>query len=582
MQTIFTTILPFLKPYRRQCLFIMLVTLADVTGSLLIPTITADMINIAVGGGQMEQLWHKGLLMLGIALVSGLLTLLGSWLCARLSANLGRDLREAIYDKSLAFSAADFETFGTASMITRTLNDVNIIQQAFVYFIQMILPVPMVCTLGIVLAFSINAQMGTLIMGGTAFVLLAALLIMRKAAPIFDRLQRFLDRMNVVLRENITGVRVIRAFNKEPHETGRMRQSFGQYADSSIQANYLFAGLDCLANVAINLMIVAVVYLGGNAVGAGKMLIGDITSVTEYAIWILMYVMMAQMTILMFPRALTCIRRVAAVLELRPEICDGTEKLGCANAGDDAPVLAFDNVSFRFADADEETLSQLSFSCRRGQTTAVVGGTGSGKSTITRLLLRYHDVTAGQITLHGQDVRTLPQKAVRSAIAYVPQKAWLFSGTVAENLRYGNADATDAELIHALHVAQADFVLDLPEGLNAPVAQGGTNFSGGQKQRLSIARALAKQADMYVFDDSFSALDFKTDAALRHALAKEVQNAAVLIIAQRISTILHADQIIVLNDGAIVGKGRHEELLQSCDVYRDIVNSQMKGGANNG
>lgn len=582
MKTVFTTILPFLKPYHRQCLFIMLVTLADVTGSLLIPTITADMINLAVGGGQMEQLWHKGCLMLGIALASGLLTLLGSWLCARLSANMGRDLREAIYDKSLAFSAADFETFGTASMITRTLNDVNIIQQAFVYFIQMILPVPMVCTLGIVLAFSINAQMGTLIMGGTAFVLLAALLIMRKAAPIFDRLQRFLDRMNVVLRENITGVRVIRAFNKEPHETGRMRQSFGQYADSSIQANYLFAGLDCLANVAINLLIVAVVYLGGNAVGAGKMLIGDITSVTEYAIWILLYVMMAQMTILMFPRALTCIRRVAAVLELKPEITDGVSSPNSQSAGEKAPVLAFADVSFRFADADEETLSKLSFACHRGQTTAVVGGTGSGKSTITKLLLRYHDVTAGRITLHGQDVRELSQKAVRSAIAYVPQKAWLFSGTIAENLRYGRPDATDAELIHALHVAQADFVLDLPGGLNAPVAQGGTNFSGGQKQRLSIARALAKQADLYVFDDSFSALDFKTDAALRHALAREVQNAAVLIIAQRISTILHADQIIVLNDGEIVGKGRHEELLQSCDIYRDIVNSQMKGGANNG
>ena len=572
-------LIPFLKPYRRQCVFILFVTLADVAGTLLIPTITADMINIAVEGGRMEALMQKGVLMLGIAALSGVLTLLGSWLCARLSANLGRDLREAVYDTSLAFSASDFETFGTASMITRTLNDVNIIQQAFVYFIQMILPVPVICTLGVVLAYRIDAQMGRLILGGTVFVLLAALIIMRKAAPIFEKLQRFLDRMNVVLRENITGVRVIRAFNKEKHETGRMDETFDQYASSSIQANYLFVALDCLANVVINLLIVAAVYLGGNAVGAGRMLIGDITSVTEYAIWILLYVMMAQMTILMFPRALTCARRVSAVLDLRPEIEDGTESV---HASDTADILTFDDVSFRFADADEETLSHLSFSCRRGETTAVIGGTGSGKSTVTKLLLRYHDVTEGKISLRGQDIRELSQKDVRSAVSYVPQKAWLFSGTIADNLRYGDPGATEAELLHALHVAQSNFVLDLPEGLNTPVAQGGTNFSGGQKQRLSIARALVKKSDLYVFDDSFSALDFKTDAALRHALKEEVKDAAVLIIAQRISTILHADQIIVLNDGEIVGKGRHEELLQSCAVYQSIVSSQMKGGVSNG
>ncbi len=573
------TLLPFLKPYRRHCAIILIVTLADVAGALLIPTITADMINLAVGGGDMAQLVKMGLLMLGIATLSGGLTLFGSWLCAGLSADLGRDLRAAVYDKSLDFSAADFETFGTASMITRTLNDISIIQQALVNFIQMILPVPMVCVLGVVLAFRINSGMGWLILGGTVFVLLAALLIMRKATAIFDRLQRFLDKMNVVLRENITGVRVIRAFNKEQHEIGRMDDTFGQYATSSIQANYLFSGLDCLANVVINLMIVAVVYFGGNAVGAGSMLIGDITSVTEYAIWILLYVMMAQMTVLMIPRAMTCIRRVAEVLELEPEIKDGNAA-PAASSGDE--MLSFEDVSFRFSDADEETLSALSFACRRGETTAVIGGTGSGKSTITKLLLRYHDVSSGCIRLHGQDLRTLSQRDIRSAVSYVPQRAWLFSGTVAENLRYGAPDATDAQLRHALRVAQSEFVLDMPRGLDSPVAQGGTNFSGGQRQRLSIARALAKRADLYVFDDSFSALDFKTDAALRHALADEVGDAAVLIIAQRISTILHADQIIVLNDGRIVGLGRHEQLLRTCPVYRDIVSSQMKGGECNG
>lgn len=572
------TVLRYFKPYRLQCVFLILVTLADVGGTLLVPAITANMINTAMEGGELRDIGHQGLIMFGIALLSGVLTLLGSFICARLSANIGRDLREAVYDSSLKFSASDFEAFGTASMITRTLNDVNIIQQAFVAFVQMILPVPIICVMGIALSFRINTDMGLIILVGTCFVLLAALLIMRKATSIFDKLQRFLDRMNVVLRENLTGVRVIRAFNKEKHETERMKQTFEEYKVSSIQANYLFAGLDCLATVVINVMIVAVVYFGGNAVGAELMAIGDITAVTEYAVWILMYIMMAQMTVLMLPRALTCIRRVSDVLNCRPEITDGTEKLLLRDSDE---VISFEDVSFRFADADEETLAHLSFTCRRGETTAVIGGTGSGKSTIIKLLLRYHDVSKGRIALYGQDIREISQKDLRNAVSYVPQKAWLFSGTVAENLRYGDPNATDGELEHVLHVAQSDFVLELPKGLNASVSQGGTNFSGGQRQRLSIARALSKKASLYIFDDSFSALDFKTDAALRHALKKEVKSSAVLIIAQRISTILHADRIIVLNDGEIVGDGKHEELLKCCPVYRDIVNSQLKGGERN-
>lgn len=583
-------LLPFLKPYRVQCAFIMLIVLADVGGSLLVPTITAEMINLAINGGALEEIARRGMMMFVIAFVSGCLTLLGSWLCARLSANLGRDMRAAIYDKSLQFSASDFEVFGTASMITRTLNDINIIQQAFVSFIQMILPVPVMCIMGIIFSFRISVSMGFLILGGTIFVLIAALFIMRKASPIFDKLQRFLDRMNVVLRENLTGVRVIRAFNKEPDETVRMKKTFESYADSAIKANYLFAGLDCLATVVMNFCVVAVLYLGGNSVGAGNMEIGDITAVTEYAVWILMYVMMAQMTVLMLPRAFTCLRRISEVLDHEPEIVDGTKKLqakaesDCECDEDDKSdeIASFENVSFRFDDADAETLSGISFTCRKGQTTAIIGGTGSGKSTVTKLLLRYHDVTEGRITLHGTDIREMPQKTLRQAVSYVPQKAWLFSGTIAENLRYGNPDADEKELVHALHVAQSDFVLDLPQGLDSAVAQGGTNFSGGQKQRLSIARALAKKADIYVFDDSFSALDFKTDAALRHALAEEVKDSAVLIIAQRVSTIIHADQILVLNDGQIVGKGKHEELLENCPVYMDIVRSQVKGGTQNG
>lgn len=574
-------ILRFIKPYRMQLAVIIVIMAADVGGSLLVPTITANMINLAVGGGTMERIIRDGILMLLISLVSGGLTLLGSWISARLSANLGRDLRCALYDKSLAFSGTDFESFGTASMITRTLNDVNVIQQAFINFVQMVLPVPIMCVLGIAFSFTISPKMGFLVLGATIFIMLAALLIMRKAAPIFEKLQKFLDRMNVVLRENLTGVRVIRAFNKQQPETKRMKKTFTDYAEASIRANRLFAGLDCLATVLINFCIVAILYLGAGDVGAGRMEIGDITAVSEYAIWILFYVMMAQMVILLIPRALTCLHRVEVVLLLEPEIRDGgnlTEPQAPQDAAEDEKtVIRFDHASFRFSDADEETLSGISFSCRRGETTAVIGGTGSGKSTLAKLLLRFHDVTEGRILLGSQDIRSLSQENLRNRIAYVPQKAWLFSGTIAENLRYGNAEASDEDLRHALMVAQSEFVFDLPKGLDAPVAQGGTNFSGGQKQRLSIARALAKKADLFVFDDSFSALDFKTDAALRRALADETRNAAVLIIAQRVSTIRHADQILVLDEGRIAGLGTHEELMDSCEIYRDIANSQMRG-----
>lgn len=569
------TILSFLKPYRKRLLFISLIMIADVGGSLLVPTITANMINLAVSQADLSDILVQGIWMLGIALLSGGLTLLGSWLCARLSADFGRDLRVALYDKTLSFSTTDFETFGTASMITRTLNDINVLQQSLMNVLQLVLPVPVMCALGIFFSFSIHRDMGFLILGATFLVLAAALLIIRKAARIFELLQSFLDRMNVVLRENLTGVRVIRAFRKETHEIKRMRKSFEDYAISAIQANRLFAGLDCLATVVINLTIVAILYLGGNQIGTGSMKVGDITAVTEYAIWILFYVMMAQMVILLVPRAMTCMRRICAVLNHTPEIQDGT---GQSGSGAGPEIFRFDHVSFRFADADENTLSDLSFSCEKGKTTAIIGGTGSGKSTIAKLLLRFHDVTAGQITLKGTDIRSLPQSELRSAISYIPQRAWLFSGTIEENLRYGNLDATREDLIRALKTAQADFVLDLPGGLKSHVSQGGTNFSGGQRQRLSIARALVKTADLYVFDDSFSALDFQTDAALRHALQEEITEAGLLIIAQRISTILHADQILVLNEGQIAGIGRHEELMETCPVYRDIAHSQMKGG----
>lgn len=574
------TILHFIKPYKKLCLFTILFIIFDILGALYIPTITADMINIGVGSKDINYIIQKGIIMLGATILSGIGALVGSYLASKLASNIGRDIRNALYKKSLEFSHFDFKQFGTGSMITRTLNDVNVIQQSVVWCLQMVIPVPIMCISGITMAFMIDKIMGFLLIGITLIILVAAFFITRKASTIFAKLQKFLDRMNVILRENITGVRVIRAFNKEPYEKERMKKSFEDYAESAIKANRLFAGLDSLAFLAINSCIVAILWIGGNRVGAGFMEIGDITAVTEYAILILYYLIMAQMVIILLPRAGICIERIKEVLTSEPEIHDGKRKIVTANK-DNPDIISFKNMTFRFADADEDTLYNLKFTCKRGQTTAIIGSTGSGKSTIAKLIMRFHDATRGSILLNGQDIRNISQKDLRDHIAYVPQQAWLFSGTIADNLRYGNEDATEGEMYHALEVAQASFVENLEDRLNAKVAQGGTNFSGGQKQRLSIARALVKKADIYIFDDSFSALDFKTDAALRKALAKETKDSAVLIIAQRINTILNADQIIVLDNGKVVGMGTHKELMESCTVYQEIAKSQLKGDVEN-
>lgn len=571
------TVLRFMKPYKGLCFFTLLVTILDVAGGLLIPRLTADMVNLGVAGGDLSYMLEKGGQMILIAFLAGAGALAGSYLCADLSAKIGRDMRNAVYDKSLEFSGEDFQKFGTGSMITRTLNDINVIQQSVVWCIQMVIPVPVVCIMGTSMAFAIDSQMGLLLIGVTVLIVVLALVVTRKASEIFDRLQRFLDRMNVVLRENITGVRVIRAFHKEKREEGRMRKTFEDYAESSIQANRLFAGLDVAAFTVINLCIVLILWLGGNRIGKGFMQIGDITALTEYAILILFYIIMAQMVIILLPRARVCIRRMEEVLKTEPEIQDAKDCVK-GNWDNSQEVLRFEDVNFRFSDAEENTLKNISFSCRRGETTAIIGSTGSGKSTIARLILRFHDVSQGSILLKGQDLRNLPQKELRQEISYVPQKAWLFSGTIGENLAHGKENAGKEEMLHALEIAQADFVKNLPQGLETRVAQGGTNFSGGQKQRLCIARALMKDSDLYIFDDSFSALDFKTDKALRDALKEETKEAAVLIIAQRISTILHASQIVVLDEGEIAGIGTHEYLMENCDVYRDIARSQMKGG----
>ena len=570
-------ILQFLKPHWKLTVLTVLLAVIDVGGSLFIPTPAAHLLNQGTSGVAFEELLTTGLQMGAVSLFSSICAILGGYACATLAARVGKDMRVALYEKSLKLSIYDFRQFGTASITTRTVSDITTIQFALTSFIQMVLPVPLVCIIALALSFQLNATLGTILLILTALVFILALGIMRSASPLFKKLQKLLDRMTTILLENITGVRVVRAFNNEEREQNRMGDAFSNYAETSIKANRRFANLDGLSYFFINLFVVIVYWLSGGYISLGNLQIGDITAVIQYAMMVMFFLMMAQMVILTMPRALECCERIRAVLELSPEIRDLVEQDDQKPLPNQDEVLAFRNVSFRFADAEENTLSHLNFSCRRGQTTAIIGGTGSGKSTVASLILRFHDVIGGSILLNGKDIRQMTQHTLRDHLAYVQQKAWLFSGTIASNLRYGNADATDEQLMHAADVAQAgDFIRSLPDGLNPFVAQGGTNFSGGQKQRLSIARVLVKKPELYIFDDSFSALDFKTDAALRKALAKERQDAAVLIIAQRVSTIQHADQIVVLNEGQMVGLGKHEELLQTCPVYREIYESQTK------
>ena len=569
-------ILRFLKPHWKLCLITVVLLIVDVAGALFIPTLVAEMLNDGTSGASFDAIVRTGIHMAAVSVLAGVCAILGGYASATLAAQVGKDMREAIYAKSLKLSVYDFRQFGTASITTRTISDITTIQFALTSTIQMVIPVPVICVLALALTFGLDAQMGVILLIVVAAVLLLAWRIMGSASPLFRKLQKLLDRMSTVLLENITGVRVVRAFNNESREEGRMITAFSNYAATSIKANRLFANLDGLSFFCINLFVVVVYWFSGAHISSGNLQIGDITALIKYAMMVLFFLMMAQMVILTLPRALECCERVRLVLDHTPEIVDLVDR-DPEEDSSNPEVLAFRDVSFRFKDAEEDTLGHLNFVCRRGETTAIIGGTGSGKSTVASLILRFHDVTGGAVKLNGTDIRNMPQKFLRDHLAYVQQKAWMFSGTIAGNLRYSRPDATVEELMHAADVAQAgDFIRSLPDGLNAFVAQGGANFSGGQKQRLSIARALVKKPELYIFDDSFSALDFKTDAALRRALAAETKDAAVLIIAQRVSSIRHANQIIVLHEGRMAGIGTHEELMETCKVYQEIYESQTK------
>lgn len=572
-------VLRFMKPYRWLLALTLMLMAVDVVGALLVPTLAARLLNEGAAAMSFHAMTMAALQMLAASLIAGCCAIGVGYCCSVLAARVAKDMRDAIYVKSLDLSVFDFRRFGAASMVTRTMSDVVNIQVAITNVIMMMLPMPFIFVVSLAFAFSLDATLAWWLVGAMVCVCAIAVFILRSASPLYRRLQRLLDRIGAVLLENLTGVRVVRAFGKEAFEEARMNKAFGEYATTSIKANRLFANLDGLSYLFITLFIIVVYWLCGGRITAGAFRIGDIVAIVEYAVLALFYLMAAQMVIAMLPRALECCRRVREVLDARPSVSDPAEggAVDMANRGPlaDGEVLAFDDVTFRFADAEEDTLRHISFKARMGETVAIIGATGSGKSTIASLAMRFHDARWGRVLVDGVDVRDMRQHDLCARIAYVQQRAWLFSGDVESNLLYRDAYADEQDIAGALAIAQASAFIEQSEhGVATKVAQGGTNFSGGQRQRLSIARALVGDAQLVIFDDSFSALDFATDAALRKALREHMRDRAVLIIAQRVSTIAHADRIIVLDDGHVAGEGAHGKLLRDCAVYQEIVASQ--------
>lgn len=551
-------------------LFIALQTL----GTLFIPRLTADIINNGVVMGDSDYVIRTGAYMLGIAIATGISSILATYLTADITTVFARQIRRKLFSKIQVLSVQDFKSFHTSSLITRSTNDIEQVQSTLGMFFEMMLPVPFIAVIGMFLAYSRDPYMALIILIATLVFFLVIVLISKRVIVLSDQVQVALDKINGKVGQYISGVRVIRAFNRTTFEKKQMDHTFTDYANINIRINRTFALAWLFILLIMNLSVVAILWFGSHRINDGSMQIGDIMAVVEYTMIILFYLIMALMALLSLPRATACAHRIREVIEYEPEIVDGTDSLNNAN---ESLSLEFRNVTFCYSDAENPVLHSLNFVAESGKTTAIIGGTGSGKSTIAKLIPRLHDVQGGEILLNGIDIKALRQQELRDHIGFVPQKSFLFSGNIEENIKHGKKDATLEEIKQAAKTAQADdFINNLEDGYGSFVSQGGSNFSGGQKQRLAIARALVKKPSIYVFDDSFSALDYKTDAALRSALKEETGDSIVVIVAQRISTIMDADQIIVLDEGEIVGTGTHQELLESCDVYKQIAESQLK------
>lgn len=566
----------FLKQHKGKVTLALFLLLGQVAGTLFIPALIANIVDHGILQGNMQVIQQVGLQMLLVALLATGVSVLGSWITSDLGALFGREMRSKLFTRVQELSIQQFNHLGVSSLITRSTSDITNLQQTLGVILQMAVPAPIMIVVSMVMTAQASPTVALIQLAFMAVLLVVSAVVLKKSNMLSHSVQTRLDHINKVLRETITGVRVIRAFGNEAYEEQRSGKAYENYADNMIRLNRLFAIFSPIVWLLMGSLMVVILGLGGIFSLNGSMAVGQIAAVIEYAVLTMAYLMMAVATLTTLPKARACLERLEEVLDTQAAIrdCAAKEATKCVQSVD--AVAEFNHVTFAYPGAEEAVLRDISFTLHAGQTTAVIGSTGSGKSTLSDLLLRFHDVQSGSIRLCGIDVREFTQQKLRDKISCVPQKAILFSGTIADNMRMGKRDATDTELWQALRIAQAeDFVQKLPLGLKAPVAQGGTNFSGGQRQRLSIARALVKKADLFIFDDSFSALDVKTDAALRRALRQNISVPAKIIIAQRVSSIIDADQILVLDEGRLVGAGTHDTLLQTCEVYRAIAESQM-------
>lgn len=564
----------FIKENKWIVLATTLTICLQIAGTLGVPKLVGKLIDVGIVSGDQQVIKTIGIQMFLVAFIGTIAAIISSYLSALVAAKFGFQVRGLFFKKFQQFSMKNVDKFGSNSLLTRMTNDVDNVQTMIVLFCQLIFPAPIISLFALVMTFSYSVSLAWVTLASIVFYLVVVYFLMKKGTPLSLKIQPKMDRITTTLREFFTGINMIRAFNNQDFEEQRTNQTFKNYAERMSKVNQIFAWITPVAFLLMGVVYASILWFDGNLVAVGTLQIGTVTAVIEYTLLTLAYLMIAAMVLVVIPRSVASLNRLQEVLSEEIEISDPHTEATIAYHPEKA-LICFDHVTFQYTETADPVLENVSFVIPKGKTTAIVGATGAGKSTLVKLLLRINEVTAGTISYSGTDIRSLSQQTIRQVISYVPQKAFLFSGTILSNLLMGNAKATTEEIRTALEISQSsEFIDSLPQGIESFVAQGGSNYSGGQKQRMCIARALIKPADVYIFDDSFSALDYKTDAALRAALHAQMSDKTLLIVAQRLSTIMNADNIIVLDEGRIVGQGTHADLLTTNSYYQDFAKSQ--------